>query len=189
MVFDLIYPETTAGTIGEDAGAGTAEMLPVIDENGFVLSQAARPVCHMHGYLHPVVHLHIIDRMSNLYLQHRSPDKDLMPDRWDTAVGGHVSYGEFIEEALYREAGEELGFYEFNPQLIHRYVFENGGDHELVCVYATVGHFDIHPDNCEVREGRYWTFDEIEAARGKSILTPQFESEFEIVRDKLLALL
>lgn len=189
MIFNLIYPETPAETIGGENDRRSVEMLPVVDENGNVTAQASRSACHVQGYLHPVVHLHIIDRMSDVYLQHRSAHKDLMPDKWDTAVGGHVSYGEYIEEALYREAGEELGFYDFNPQLIHQYIFENGTDHELVCVFATVGHFDIRPDNYEVQGGRYWSIKEIESAIGKDMLTPQFESEFKLIKDKLLALL
>lgn len=188
-MFELVYPSEPASKIGVEIDGKDSEMLPVIDETGSVVNQASRIACHINAYLHPVIHLHVIDRMSDVYLQHRSTHKDLMPDRWDTAVGGHVSYGEYLEEALYREAGEELGFYDFNPYLIHRYVFENGMDREMVFVYATVGHFDLHPDNYEVQGGRYWTMNEIEAAMGKDILTPQFESEYRMIKDKLLALL
>ena len=188
-MFDLIYPSEPAALIGDDTDVRAAEMLPVIDEHGNVLNQASRSACHSKLYLHPVIHLHIIDRDSRIFLQHRSANKDLMPGRWDTAVGGHVSYGEYLEESLYREAGEELGFYDFNPHLIHRYVFENESEREMVCVYATVGKFDIHPENFEVQGGRYWTLDEIEEAVGKDILTPQFESEYRLIKDKLLALL
>lgn len=186
-MFELVYPSEPAELIGDVNESG--EMLPVVDATGVVTGQATRAVCHSRGLLHPVIHLHIIDRMSNLFLQHRSHNKDLMPDRWDTAVGGHVSYGEYAEEALYREAGEELGFFDFNPYLIHSYIFENDNDRELVLVYATVGRFSLHPDNYEVQGGRYWTPLEIEAAYGKKILTPQFESEYRLVKEKLQALL
>lgn len=189
MAFELIYPEIPADIIGGESDRRTSEMLPVIDENGNVIAQATRNACHGNGFLHPVVHLHVIDRMSNLYLQHRSANKDLMPGMWDTAVGGHVSYGEYIPEALFREAGEEIGFYDFNPQPVLNYVFDNGNDREMVCVFAAVGHFDLHPDNFEVQEGRYWSYQEIQSSMGKRILTPQFETEFRMIKDKLAALL
>lgn len=189
MAFELIYPETPAAVMGGETDHRTSEMLPVIDENGNVLAQATRTACHNQGFLHPVVHLHVMDRMSELYLQHRSVNKDLMPDMWDTAVGGHISYGEYVSEALFREAGEELGFYDFNPQFVLNYVFENGNDRELVCVFAAVGHFDLHPDNYEVQGGRYWSVKEIESTIGKRVFTPQFESEFKMIKDKLLSLL
>lgn len=187
-MFELVYPGTAAEVITPSDVRG-GEMLPVVDTNGLVVAQSSRESCHAERFLHPVVHLHVIDRMSNIYLQHRSPNKELLPDRWDTAVGGHVSYGEYAEEALYREAGEELGFFDFNPLLIDSYVFENDAEKELVFVYAAVGHFEIHPDNYEVQGGRYWSLDEIEAAIGKKILTPQFESEYRRIKDKLLSLL
>ena len=139
--------------------------------------------------LHPVVHLHIISRDGSIYLQQRSASKDFLPLKWDTAVGGHVAYGEYILEALYREASEELGFTDFNPVFITSYVYESERERELVNVFATVGDFVLKPDGDEVTDGRYWSTEEIEAAAGKSILTPNFESEYHKIKDSLQALL
>lgn len=139
--------------------------------------------------IHPVVHLHIVSRDGRIYLQQRSATKDLLPLRWDTAVGGHVAYGEYILEALYREASEELGFTDFNPVFITSYVFESEAERELVNVFATVGDFVLKPDGDEVIAGRYWSPEEIEAACGKGILTPNFESEYHKIKNSLQALL
>ena len=139
--------------------------------------------------LHPVVHLHIINRFDQLYLQKRSMKKDLLPGRWDTAVGGHVDYGEYITEALFRESREELKFVEYNPIWIGNYVFQSDIEREFVNIYAAVGNFTLQPDLDEVDEGRYWTMEEIEESLGKSIFTPNFESEFKRVRKSLEALL
>lgn len=177
---------------GRAAGRQTPaeEMLPVVEQNGIVIAQASRGYCHSGAKpLHPVVHLHILNRYGELYLQKRSMKKDLLPGRWDTAVGGHVSYGESILEALYREAGEELGFYDFNPVVIQSYVFESDIETELVNVYAAVGDFGLHPDIEEVEEGRFWSFGEIDSYLSKSLFTPNFELEFQMVRKALEALL
>lgn len=139
--------------------------------------------------LHPVVHLHIISRDGSIYLQQRSASKDFLPLKWDTAVGGHVAYGEYVLEALYREASEEFGFTDFNPVFITSYVYESERERELVNVFATVGDFILKPDGDEVTDGRYWSPEEIEAATGKSILTPNFESEYHKIKDSLQALL
>ena len=139
--------------------------------------------------MHPVVHLHIINRDGCLYIQKRSMKKDLLPGLWDTAVGGHVDYGESLEEALYREASEELGFRDFNPIFLKSYVWESASEKELVNVFAAVGGFALNPDNDEVTEGRYRNMSEIESDLGKGLFTPNFEQEFRSVKNTLLALL
>lgn len=196
-MIELVYPLEPVPLIGPQADA--SETVPIVDENGLVIARAAREYCHRHGdtaqpegeplLLHPVVHLQIVDRYSRLFLQHRSPNKETYPGRWDTAVGGHVSYGEYYEEALFREAGEELGLYDFNPQYMDNYIAGDEFDREMVGMYVTVGSFDLHPENYEVSEGRYWTLEQIEANLGKDVFTPEFENEYRIYKDKILALL
>lgn len=188
---DLIYPEHTAPIIKGGHPAKADEMLPVVDENGYVTAQAERFFFHHTGSmaLHPVVHLHIINREGAVYLQKRSASKHLFPQRWDTAVGGHVSYGEHILEALYREASEELGLYDFNPHSIDTYIYESPRERELVNVFAAVGDFRLTPDPDEVECGRYWTPAEIGAAYGKDIFTPNLESEIVRIKKSLEALL
>lgn len=193
-MIELVYPVGAPAPLLQHISTlrdtKAAEMLPVVDTNGTVIGQASRAWCHSgQKPLHPVVHLHIINRMGELYVQRRSMEKDLYPGRWDTAVGGHIGYGESIVEALFREAGEELGLYDFNPVHITSYVFESDTEKELINVFAAVGNFTLHPDLFEVAEGRFWSMQEIEDHIGKSVFTPNFESEFQMVRQPLEALL
>ncbi len=92
------------------------EIFPVVDAAGNVVGKAMRGECHGGSMLlHPVVHLHVFNSRGELYLQKRPAWKDIQPGRWDTAVGGHVDYGETIAEALRREVREELGITDFVP--------------------------------------------------------------------------
>ena len=115
--------------------------------------------------------------------------KDIQPGKWDTAVGGHLAYGESILEAVYREASEELGLMNFNPIYIETYEFESPIEREMVNVFAAVGSYELHPDLDEVDEGRWWDLADIDASIGKGVFTPNFESEFTMIRSSLLALL
>ena len=178
-MIELIYPSEPAPLVKGSAAAPAEEMLPVVEPSGNVVAQVSRAWCHGgSGLLHPVVHLHIINRSGEIYLQQRGAHKDLLPLRWDTAVGGHIDYGESVEEALRREAREELGIRDFTPSLIKRYVFESNVEKELVHSFRTVyeGPFTIDPE--ELDEGRFWSIEEIKASLGKGILTPNFEREF-----------
>lgn len=193
---DLVYPYDNAPVVpAPTAGAAlvkarSGEWFPVVLPSGLVVGKSTREYCHGGAkVLHPVIHIHIIDRYSRVYLQKRSMCKDIQPGKWDTAVGGHVSYGESLMEAVYREASEELGFTEFNPVYLETYEFESQIEKEMVNVFAVVGSYELHPDLDEVDEGRWWELSDIDANIGKGVFTPNFESEFQMIRQSLLALL
>lgn len=189
-MFELVYPSEPAPVVAVKSISGNPEMLPVVEASGLVVARTTRSAVHGgSGLLHPVVHLHVISRYGRIYLQKRSAGKDLYPGLWDTAVGGHVTYGESLEEALLREAGEELSLFDFNPVYMQSYIYDNQKERELVNVFATITGRKISPDNSEVDEGRYWKTDEIEAAIGTGVLTPNFEQEYVKLKDSLLALL
>ncbi len=185
-----VFPLPTADSPSTGRKIVSGEMVPIVQDNGMVVGEASRSYVHGGSHLlHPVVHLHIINRFGLFYLQKRGPHKDFLPGMWDTAVGGHVDFGEQLEEALIREAGEELGLFDFNPVYLMTYVFESEREKELVNVYGTVGDFNLAPSNPEVPEGRWWTPQEIEASFGKGIVTPNFEGEFPRIRQSMEALL
>lgn len=156
------------------------ELFPVVDEDGRVKGVATRGECHSGSkLLHPVVHLHVFNTKGDVYLQRRPDWKDIQPGKWDTAVGGHIDYGESPKEALLREAREELGLIDFTPKFIDMYVFESRRERELVYVHSTVYDGTIRPSTEELDGGRFWTIQEIRDAIGQNILTPNFESEFQ----------
>ena len=195
-MIDLVYPYDLAPVLPTptaDSLPQTSEVVeyfPVVEPSGLVIGRSTREYCHGGAKpLHPVIHIHIIDRFSRIYLQKRSMKKDIQPGKWDTAVGGHVSYGESVVEAVYREAFEELRLMEFNPIYIETYQFESSVEKEMVSVFAAVGTYDLTPDMDEVDEGRWWPIEEIDANIGKGVFTPNFESEFQMIRRQLLALL
>ena len=156
----------------------SAEIFPVVDTDGAVIGKATRGECHGGSMLlHPVVHLHVFDRAGNLYLQKRPAWKDIQPGKWDTAVGGHVDYGEEVTVALRREAREELGLSNFESEFIARYVFESDRERELVNSFRTVVD-ELPCPSDEVDGGRFWSRDEILANLGKEVFTPNFEQEY-----------
>ncbi len=156
------------------------EQFPIVDEDGNILGAVSRGQAHDGSkILHPVVHLHVFNSRGELYLQHRPAWKDIQPDKWDTAVGGHVDLGENIHQALIREVREELGITDFTPESLGHYVFESKREKELVYVHRCTYDGDIRTNKDELSGGRFWTKDEITSNIGKGIFTPNFESEYQ----------
>lgn len=154
------------------------EIFPVVDPEGNIVGKATRGECHGGSMLlHPVVHLHIFDRQGRLYLQKRPQWKDIQPGRWDTAVGGHIDFGETVDQALRREAREEVGLEEFTPEFLKSYVFQSERERELVNSFRTTISTQLTPSD-ELETGRWWTTDEITANLDNDTFTPNFAREY-----------
>jgi isopentenyldiphosphate isomerase len=156
------------------------EWFPVVDKDGNTISIAPRSICHdgISMLLHPVVHLHLFDDIGRLYLQKRALTKDILPGRWDTSVGGHVSPGEEIVDALKRETLEELGLPDFEFSFLKKYIWESSRERELVYSFSGRSDREPIPSPDEISEGRFWATAEIIENLGKDVFTPNFEHEF-----------
>lgn len=180
--------EAAAKVLSEEAGRPESapvkrddpfEMLPLVNERGVTVGKATRKECHNGTkLLHPVVHLHLFNSDGALYLQKRPDWKEIQPGKWDTAVGGHIAFGEPVGDALRREVREEIGLEAFEPVLLGKYIFESARDREYVYVYRAVS--DVAPvPSDELEEGRFWTPEELAANFGKKVFTPNFELEYK----------
>ncbi len=164
--------------------SSSQEWFDVVDPEGRVIGQATRQACHSNrNLLHPVVHLHVLDGNHRLYLQKRSPAKEIQPDKWDTAVGGHIQRGESVESALKREAEEELGLIRFPIIPLIRYVMTSPIESELVYVFKTHYHDEITVNPDEISEGRFWEMEEIQARLEEDLFTPNFRQEFKMLME------
>ncbi len=158
------------------------EIIPIVDKNGKILGKAPRSIVHSSKeYIHPVIHLHILNGNGQVYLQKRSLTKTVQPGKWDTSVGGHISWGETIDQSLKREALEETGLTDFKAIPMTKYIWESDTEKELV--YSFICYKKIVPklEDGEIDEARYWSFADIRKNLNKGIFTPNFEKEFEIL--------
>ncbi len=161
-----------------------SEVLPIVNEEGQVTGKAPREMFHFNKkekLLHPVVHMHLLNSRGEIFLQHRPEFKKVQPGKWDTAVGGHVSYGETIEVALVREAFEEIGLNGIHPVFLRKYVWETDVERELVYMFMLVTDRDPRINSGELSGGRFWKMEEISRMAENGVFTPNFLHEFNIL--------
>lgn len=161
------------------------ELFPIVDESGNTIGKIKRGQAHDGSkILHPVIHLHVFNSKGELYLQHRPVWKDIQPDKWDTACGGHIAYGESVDDAMRREVKEELGITDYSPTFISKYIFEGLREKELVYVFKTIYDGAIFPSEDELLGGRFFSSEEINTRIGTDFFTPNFEEEYRRVFGK-----
>ncbi len=162
------------------------EMLPVINEKGIITGAVSRSVAHNGSkILHPVVHLHVFNSKGDLFLQKRAANKRIQPNKWDTAVGGHVGINENIMDSLKREAYEEIGIKNFAPTPLRQYIWKTNIEKEFVFVYYTIiDNLKVTP-NDEVSEARYWSHEEILDNMYSGVLTENLEHEITFVYETI----
>jgi isopentenyl-diphosphate delta-isomerase len=107
------------------------EIVDIIDLDGVILHQVKKTDAHKTGLLHRTVIADIRDSKGNWLLVKQAGHKQ-DAGQYVVPVGGHVTAGESEEEALRREALEEVGLTDFEHELVGRTIFERKiiGRHE-----------------------------------------------------------
>ena len=131
------------------------------------------------------MHLHVLNKKGQLYLQKRALSKEVQPGKWDTSVGGHILSGEDVHTALIRETKEELGINAVDPKPLYSYIMRNSFESEFVYSFRMVsnGPFKINHD--EIIFGKFWRIKDIRNNLGKDVFTPNFEQEFALLQKAL----
>jgi len=163
------------------------EFLPVLDENLLITGKEERSKFHNNPegkLLHPVIHLHLFNSKNELFLQLRPLNKIIQPGKWDTAVGGHVNYGESIETSLVRESKEEIGINPVNSKKIMEYIWETQAEKELVHVFLLNTKQIPKINKEELAGGQFWKLGDIKAKMNSGIFTENFIYEFKLLLDK-----
>ncbi|WP_321531669.1 NUDIX domain-containing protein [uncultured Desulfuromonas sp.] len=160
------------------------DFFEIVDENDQVIGLRARSECHGNPDLvHRVAHVLVFNSSGHVLLQKRSEQKDVQPGKWDTSVGGHVDPGENYLQAAYREMEEELGVSGLPLKSLYPSKIRNDFESENVMTYLVVYDGEICFNRTEIDEIRFWTPQEIAAALGTGVLTPNFEEEWQMWRD------
>lgn len=173
------------------------EMIDVLDEQTGAKTDEiiSKREAHQKGIWHGSIHVLIVNKdKTKTLLQKRSPEKDLYPNMWDIAVGGHISAGEDDWISARRELEEELSINidEIEISRVDRITekFINNGviSNEYVSVFVAYADFDtssLKLQEEEVSEIKWCTKNELNDFIVKENIIPH-EQEFVILNDILV---
>ncbi|HYF05554.1 MAG TPA: ElyC/SanA/YdcF family protein [Patescibacteria group bacterium] len=142
------------------------ELVDVIDGRGNFKKVVSKKQAHLGGLLHRTVISEVIDSEGRWLLT--KPSKGRQDEaQYVSPIGGHVRAGESEEDALRREAAEELGLegyfkYEYvGRAILNRFVVGRQENHFFIV-------FKIYSDakpifNHEAESGKYFTVNELRA--------------------------
>ena len=158
-------------------GQNLDELFDVVDAQDRVTGQLPRREVHRLKLRHRAVHLLVVNRAGQVFLQQRSMAKDLFPGVWDSSAAGHVGAGEDYDGTAARELAEEIGCRpERPPQRLFKIEAREETGQEFVWVYRVEaeGPFVLQPE--EVARGGWFSVAEIDrwVAERPAELAPAF---------------
>jgi len=159
------------------------EWLPVVDKEGNVIGKATRKECHQNpDLIYPVIRMHLINKSQQILLQKRSLKSDIEAGKWDAAVAGHIHFGEDIEQAVYREAQEEINFKPEFLDLLEKRIFKAPTSTALMFIFITQTEKEITPNKKEVEDIHFFSFEQVLELKKDNLISVGLSQELETLR-------
>jgi isopentenyldiphosphate isomerase len=120
------------------------EIIDLVDDDDNVIGTKSRVQVYKDGdhNIH-VVNGFVVNLKGELWIPRRTADKSLFPLGLDVSIGGHIGAGETYEDALKREAAEELNI-DLNVTPYLEVGYFNSKEHGVHCFQRV---YEIHQDN------------------------------------------
>jgi 8-oxo-dGTP pyrophosphatase MutT (NUDIX family) len=137
------------------------EVVAIVDKENNVVGSAPRSRMRTEGLTHRATYILVFNTEGHLFVQKRTPTKDIYPGYSDVATGGVVLAGETYEVAAARELGEELGIQGVSLTEHFDFYFEDAGNRVWGRVFTCVHDGAIELQEEEVESGAFLPTEEI----------------------------
>ncbi len=95
------------------------EIVQIVNQDNKAIDAVPRHVMRQQRLIHRACYILVFNLNRELFIQKRTPSKDVYPSCWDVAAGGVVLADESYQESANRELQEELGI--SGVQLQHQF--------------------------------------------------------------------
>lgn len=159
--------------------------VPIVNTKGDVIgrSLAVDAINRKNEYINPVVRI-AVSHNGMLYLRPRSQRCVLERGKTDIPMECYLLYGETLEQAITRLVKQSFPQAPIQDlQFNIMYHFENKVTNRLIYLFL----IEIEDDNLlrdkQVKDGKLWTFQQIEHNLGKNFFSCCFENEYEHLKE------
>ncbi|MDH3598142.1 MAG: NUDIX hydrolase YfcD [Candidatus Tectomicrobia bacterium] len=150
----------------------TDEIVVIVDEQNHVVGSATRREMRAKHLPHRSTYIMVFNSKGNLYVQKRSPTKDIFPGYYDPFAGGVVAADESYETCAYRELEEEMGIREVPLTRLFEFYFADARARVWGEVFACIYDGVIVLQEEEVESGEFLSIDAIQQRAQSDPYTP-----------------
>lgn len=165
------------------------EIFDVVDDEDNVVSKAERSKVHGSGLIHRSVFFFVFNEKNEILVNKRSKTKEFYPCYYSIAFGGHLNSGESYEQAVIREAEEELGIRNAMPVFIKFFKRrKEEKDRENVKLYAFFinSREKLKIDKSEVSEAFFVSIEKVKELMKEKKFIPDTVYLYEIAEKFLM---
>lgn len=137
------------------------ELVQIVDRDNRETGIATRGRMRAEGLIHRSTYLLVFHSRGELYVQKRTPTKDVYPGYYDVAAGGVVLAGETYEQGAVRELAEELGIRDVQLRTLFDFYFEEGTCRVWGRAFSCVWDGEITLQAEEIESGEFVAPEEI----------------------------
>jgi 8-oxo-dGTP pyrophosphatase MutT (NUDIX family) len=148
------------------------EIVAIVDEQNNVTGSALRSEMRAKGLPHRATYILVFNTKGELYVQKRTPLKDIYPGYYDVATGGVVLAGESYDESALRELHEEMGIHGVSLTPLFDFYHQDASNRVWGRAYSCMYDGEIVLQEEEVESGGFYRLETIIDASRQDFYTP-----------------
>jgi len=158
---------------GRSYAMGTEdEIVTIVDEYNNVVGALPRKEMRANRLLHRATYVIVFNPRKELYVQKRTPTKDVFPGYYDVAAGGVVLEGETYEQGAMRELSEELAICEVSLRRLFDFHYEDQYIRVWGAAFSCVYDGEMVLQKDEVESGAFLNIEEVLRLTESESFTP-----------------